>query len=533
MDSSFDYIIVGAGSAGCILANRLSADPDVSVCLIEAGDTHRHWSVWVPCAVLYNLISRKRNWSFETVPQAGLNGRRGYQPRGKCLGGSSSINAMIYIRGARQDYDAWAALGNPGWSYDEVLPFFRSCEHREAGGDAFHGTNGELNVAPVTTPGSINERFFAACGELGLPPNPDFNGAAQEGYGYYEVTHKNGERWSAARAFLDPVMDRPNLKVLTNTLTERLLIEHGTASGVHIKERSGRRVLRARREVILSAGAFGSPQLLLLSGIGPADKLVPHGIRQVHDLPGVGENLQDHPDYVLSYDSDLADNIGISLRGTFRFPDELRRYRRHRQGMLASNLAESGAFLYVDPTEPSPDIQLIFVRAVVDDHGRKLHTGHGYSLHVSVIRPKSRGRLWLTSANPTAAPAIDPAFLADDGDLDKLVAGTRIAQQLLQSAAFDDVRGRPYYASEARDEGALRADIRARADTQYHPVGTCKMGSDPLAVVDARLRVHGLKGLRVADGSIMPNLISGNTNATCIMIGEKCAHMIREELESP
>lgn len=529
MTESYDYVVVGAGSAGCAVANRLSEDPSSSVCLIEAGGGHHHWSVWVPAAVLYNVISRKRNWSFETVPQSGLDGRRGYQPRGRCLGGSSSINAMIYIRGAREDYDAWAALGNHGWAYDDVLPFFRKCEHREAGGNAFHGTGGELNVAPVTTPGSINERFFAACRELGMAANPDFNGATQEGYGYYEVTHKNGERWSAARAYLDPIRHRPNLKVLTGALAERLIIEDGTATGVRIRQGGRPRDLRSNREVILSAGAFGSPQLLLLSGVGPADKLRPHGISQVHDLPGVGENLQDHPDYVLSYDSDLADNIGISLRGTLRLPGELLRYRRERKGMLASNLAESGAFLYVDPREPSPDIQLIFVRAMVDDHGRKLHAGHGYSLHVSVIRPRSRGRLWLQSPNPAEAPAIDPAFLTDQRDLEKLVAGTRLAQRLLQSPTFDDVRGRPYYASATRSEEELRADIRARADTQYHPVGTCKMGHDPLAVVDDRLRVHGLGRLRVADASIMPNLVSGNTNAPSIMIGEKCAHMIREE----
>lgn len=531
MTDSFDYVVVGAGSAGCAIANRLSKDPNTSVCLVEAGSSHRHWSVWVPGAVLYNLVSRQRNWSFETVPQKGLNGRRGYQPRGKCLGGSSSINAMIYIRGARQDYDAWAALGNRGWAYEDLLPFFRKCEHREAGADAFHGIGGELNVAPVTTPGSINERFFAACQEFGLQPNPDFNGASQEGYGFFEVTHRDGERWSAARAYLDPIMERPNLKVMTGALAERLLIENDTATGVRVRRGRSHHDLLAAREVILSAGAFGSPQLLLLSGIGPRDKLEPHGIAQVHDLPGVGENLQDHPDYVLSYDSDLADNIGISLRGTLRFPGELLRYRRERKGILASNLAESGAFFHVHPTEPSPDIQLIFVRAVVDDHGRRLHTGHGYSLHVSVIRPKSRGRLWLNSADPSDAPAIDPAFLEDERDMDKLVAGTRVAQQLLQSRCFSDVRGRPYYASATTSDDELRADIRARADTQYHPVGTCKMGHDARAVVDDRLRVHGLRRLRVADASIMPNLISGNTNAPSIMIGEKCAHLIREEAD--
>ena len=502
----------------------------MSVCLLEAGGTHKHWSVWVPGALLWNVsLSKKRNWAYETVPQKGLNNRKGYQPRGKVLGGSSSLNAMIYIRGHREDYNEWARLGNAGWSYDDVLPFFKKSEHREAGADEFHNQGGELNVAPLTTPGSINERFFAACEQMQIPRNDDFNGASQEGFGYYEVTHKNGERWSTARAFLDPVMDRPNLNVITNALTEKVVIEDGRAVGVNYRQGRMSKTVRANKEVILSAGAFGSPQILLLSGVGAKDKLEPHGIAQVHDLPGVGENLQDHPDYVLSYDSDLKDNIGFSLGGGWRMIKDIFRYRRERKGMMASNYGESGGFIYTDRSEPSPDVQFVFVRSVVDDHGRKLHWGHGYSLHITVLRPKSRGRVWLNSADPADAPAIDPAFLEDDDDMDRLVKGTLIAQQILKSSAFDDVRGKPFYASDTDDEADLRADIRARADTQYHPVGSCKMGSDDMAVVDARLKVHGLKGLRVADASIMPNLNSGNTNAPAIMIGEKCAHMITED----
>lgn len=532
MAQEFDYVIVGAGSAGCALANRLSEDRDVSVCLIEAGGTHQHFSVWVPGALLLNILGKKRNWAFETIPQKGLNGRKGYQPRGKMLGGSSSLNAMIYIRGHREDYDAWARLGNEGWSYDDVLPYFKKSENREAGGDEFHGTGGELNVAPVTTPGSINDRFLAACDELQIPRNDDFNGAKQEGAGLYEVTHKNGERWSTARAFLDTIGDRSNLQVITNALTEKILLEGKRAVGVRYRLGKETHEVRARREVILSAGAFGSPQLLLLSGIGPADKLAPHAIAQQHDLPGVGENLQDHPDYVLSYDSDLKDNIGLSLGGAIRMIGEFFRYRRERKGMLASNFAESGGFVYIDRDEPSPDIQFVFVRSVVDDHGRKLHLGHGYSLHITVIRPKSRGRLWLHSNNPAAPPAIDPAFLEDERDMEKLFKGTKLAQQVLRSGAFDDVRGKAFYASDSDDEAQLREDIRNRADTQYHPVGTCKMGIDEMAVVDPRLKVRGIERLRVADASIMPNLISGNTNAPSIMIGEKCADMIKQDWAS-
>jgi choline dehydrogenase-like flavoprotein len=524
-----DYVIVGGGSAGCVLAARLTEDPNVKVCLLEAGPVDKSVLIHCPAGLALLAQNGHANWAFETVPQPGLNGRRGYQPRGKVLGGSSSVNAMVYIRGQREDYDHWAELGNPGWGYDDLLPYFKKSEHNERGADAFHGTGGPLNVMDLRSPNRFGPIFVEAAQQAGYVHNPDFNGATQEGVGRYQVTHRNGERCSAAKAYLTPVLNRPNLQVITDAHATRVLFEGARATGVEYRSGGQLHTAMASAEVLLCAGALQSPQLLMLSGIGPGAHLQQHGISVRHDLPGVGANLHDHVDAVQVYNTPgLTELFGLSFTGLINVVKGIFEWRNHRRGMLTTNFAEAGGFIKSDPAEATPDLQLHFVIGKLIDHGRKTVFGHGYSCHVCLLRPKSRGSLKLASADPKAAPLIDPNFLSDPDDVQRLVRGFKQMRQLLQSPALAGYRGAELPLSAvAKTDAEIESFLRNYSDTIYHPVGTCKMGSDADAVVDAHLRVHGVQGLRVVDASIMPRLVSGNTNAPTIAIAEKAADLIK------
>lgn len=530
----FDYVIVGGGSAGSTLASRLSEDPAATVCLLEAGGQGDGILVRAPAGIAVMLPGRPKinNWAFETVPQAGLKGRRGYQPRGKALGGSSAINAMLYVRGHRSDYDDWANLGCEGWSYQDVLPYFLRSEANERGANSWHGDSGPLQVCDQRSPRPISHAFIHAASELQLRANDDFNGPEQEGVGLFQVTQfhdreRNGERCSAAAAYLHPHSRRPNLTIVTMAHATKIEFEGKRATGVRYRAGGADKRVEANREIILCGGAFASPQLLQLSGVGRPDDLQRHGVGVTHELPGVGQNLRDHLDFILAYQSKDTDLLGIGAAGTVALVKHMMQWRKDGTGLIASPGAEVGAFLKTDRSLARPDIQLHFVVSIIDDHARKLHLGYGYSCHVCVLRPRSTGEVFLQSADPMAAPGIDPRYLSDAADLQVSIKGAKMTRSILEAPAMAKFRHKEIYTKDAMSDAEWEDHIRSRADTIYHPVGTCKMGVDDMAVVDPQLRVRGLEGLRVVDASIFPTLIGGNTNAPTIMIAEKAADMIR------
>ncbi|MFC6140078.1 GMC family oxidoreductase [Paraburkholderia silvatlantica] len=512
-------------------SNRLGADPAVKVCLVEAGPGDRRSVVRqlvnIPAGTLGLIANPRYDWmySFDANDQAGH--RDIFCPRGRVLGGSSAINGSIYIRGARSDYDRWASLGNTGWGYRDVLPYFTRHENFEGDSSPWHGVGGELNVTRLRSPHRVSNAFVAAALEAGHRFNDDFNGATQAGFGHYHVTQRHGERMSSSRSFLHPVLSRPNLTIVTDALVERILFQNRTATGIEFVHDRVKHVFNARREIVLSAGTIGSPQLLMLSGIGPAQHLSDLGIRTVHALPGVGYNLHDHQDILMAFDSPRSDLFGLSIRALPWLAASPFSYYLDRKGPWTSNTVEAGGFFKSSASQIEPDLQLIIRPLLGNQPKSRIPRGHGFSVHISLMRPASRGRLLLRSADPADKPLLQSNFLSGGDDARRLSLGIAEVRRIVSMPAMSAFRGDEIEPGKHRQsEDALSDYVHSHVATTFHPVGTCKMGTDAMAVVNPDLRVCGIDGLRVADASIMPAITSGNTNAPSIMIGEKCAALI-------
>ncbi len=518
----YDYVLVGAGSAGCVLANRLTEDAGVSVLLLEAGGPDDRAEIHIPAA-FSKLFQSDVDWNYHTAPQQHMDGRSLYWPRGKTLGGSSSINAMIYIRGNAADYDDWAALGCDGWGYADVLPYFKKSEDSSRGAGPYHGAGGPLRVERPRDAHPAMLAFVAAAAEAGYPETDDFNGAEQAGAGLYDLTQKRGRRHSAAAAFLKPAMKRPNLTVWTHAHARRVTLENGRATGVELDRDGETLTVQARREVVLCGGSINTPQLLMLSGIGPAAHLAAMGVETLVDRAEVGQNLQDHLIVGLRTRLPRGGSL-IDAEGLL----SVARYLLFRRGMLTSNVAEAGLFVTTRAGEAIPDVQFHVAPAMFENHGLVPPSEHGFSLGPTLVRPKSRGEIRLASNDPYDHPTIDPNYLADPADAESLVAGLKIARDIVRQPALAPFRGAEIDpGSDIQSDAGLLDYVRQTSETLYHPVGTCRMGPDDASVVDTALRVRGVRGLRVADASIMPTIPNGNTNAAALMIGEKAADLIR------